>query len=253
HFTFGYVQDDEICVCLAGFGHLKAIPRAAHCFEIARVFRVTLNLFADATYVHIDRTRCDEAGIAPDGIEQMIAAEDTSGVPGEIVQQAELGRSSGGEFAAHFELHRAGIDVDLFEADDRRRGGTLEAAQHGLDPSDQLTHCEGLGDVVVRAKLEAEDTIIFTSARGDKDDGHAAEPGMRAKSAADLEAVATGNHDVEEEERGGLAFGVGNEIGGSGEAANRKACGFQLVLDQPRDVWIVFENEYGLAQEPSLL
>jgi hypothetical protein len=76
---------------------------------------------------------------------------------------------------------------------------------------------------------------------------------MGAELATDLDTIAAGNHDVQEEERRGLAFGVGDEIGGSGEAANGKARGFKLVLDQPGDVGIVFENENGLAQEPSLL
>jgi len=49
-----------------------------------------------------DRRRSEEsrAGIAPYGVKQVIPAEDPPWVAGQVVEQAELGRGSGGELAA---------------------------------------------------------------------------------------------------------------------------------------------------------
>ena len=75
---------------------------------------------------------------------------------------------------------------------------------------------------------------------------------MRPRLPAHFEAVAARNHDVQEEEGGGLSLGIRNEIGGSGEAADGESGGFQLVLNQSGDIGVVFKNEYGLTQGPSL-
>src|ERR1700722_16155216 len=100
----------------ADLGHLEAVACSAHCLEVAGVLGVGLDLLPDAPHVDIDGTGRDEAGIAPDRIEQMVAAEDAAGVAGQIVQQAKLCRGGGGELAAHLELHGAGVDEDLVEA-----------------------------------------------------------------------------------------------------------------------------------------
>ena len=51
--------------------------------------------------------------------------------------------------------------------------------------------------------------------------------------------------------RGRLALGVGNEIGGGVKQACFKACRFKVMLHQPRNIGVVFQNKYGLAQTVS--
>ena len=75
----------------SSFGRLEAVAGAAHGFQVARILRVGLDFFADAADVDIDRARGHIGGVAPDGVEQMVAAEDASLVAGEIVEQAKLG------------------------------------------------------------------------------------------------------------------------------------------------------------------
>jgi len=69
-----------------------------------------------------------------------------------------------------------------------------------------------------------------------------------AESPADVEAVSAGHHDVEQEEGWGLAFGVGDNVGRGSVDADGEAGGFEVVLDEARDVGVVFEYKYELAQ-----
>ena len=71
---------------------------------------------------------------------------------------------------------------------------------------------------------------------------------MAAQPPANVEAVSTGNHDVEKKECGWLAFGVGNDIGRGAEDFHSEAGGFQVMLYQAGDICIIFKNEYCLAQ-----
>ena len=74
---------------------------------------------------------------------------------------------------------------------------------------------------------------------------------MIAQAAADVEAVAAGNHDVEEKQGGRLALGVGNEIGRGVKEACLKARSFKVMLHEPGYIGVVFQNKYGLAQTVS--
>ena len=108
--------------------NLETVAGPAHGLKIARDFGVGLDLLADAADVDIDGARRDEAGVAPDGVEEVVAAEDAAGMTGEIVEQAELGGGGGDEFAVDAKLHGAGVDLDVFEPDER---GERLAARNG--------------------------------------------------------------------------------------------------------------------------
>jgi hypothetical protein len=71
---------------------------------------------------------------------------------------------------------------------------------------------------------------------------------MIAQTAANIEAVTAGNHDVQEKQRGRPALGVGNEIGGGVKEACFKARRLKMMLHQPGYIGVVFQNKYGLAQ-----
>jgi hypothetical protein len=168
---------DDASFLFTRLGKLEAVAGAAHRFQVARILRIDLDLLTDAAHINVDRTRSDEAGIAPDGVEQVVAAEDPAGMARQVVQQPELGGRGGGQLAAHLQLHGVGVDDDLFKADDRGRGGPLKAAQHGLDAGHQFARGKGLGDVVVGAQFQAQHAVVFAGARGQKDDGNGGQPG----------------------------------------------------------------------------
>src|SRR5580704_10868993 len=183
-------------------GNLEAIPSTAHGFKIARRLGVSLDLFANPANVNVDRARGDKASVAPHGVQQMVAAEDPARMAGQIVQKAELGGRRRDQLAVHPELHRAGVDFNVFELDDGRRSWPLEAPQDSLDASYQLARREGLGDVVVGAHLQAMHAVVLCSARGQKDDGHDTQGGVLAQPPAKVETIAAGHHDIQQKERG---------------------------------------------------
>ena len=71
---------------------------------------------------------------------------------------------------------------------------------------------------------------------------------MGPESAANIQAVASGNHYVEQEKRRRLTLGIRNYIVGRVENSGCKACGLKMMLYKPRDVGVVFQYKYGLAQ-----
>ena len=71
------------------------------------------------------------------------------------------------------------------------------APQHRLHAAAELAHRERLGDVVVRAELEAEHLVDLLGLRREHDDRHGA---ARADRAADVEAVHARQHHVEHDE-----------------------------------------------------
>ena len=145
--------------------------------------------------------------------------------------------------AAHGEGHGGGIDFDVADFHGAGRQRTLEAAQHGFDAGDEFARAEGLGDVVVGAEFETEDAVGFAAFGGQKNYGNGGEAGSLADGAAEFEAVFAGDHDVEHEERGALAFGVGENVGAGGIDAHGEAFVFQMMADEAGNVGIVFDDE----------
>ena len=136
----------------------------------------------------------------------------------------------------------------LFKFEHRRRSRPLEPAQHRLDPRHQLARGERLGDVVVRAHLQALNAIILRGARRQEDDRNHAQRGILPQPAAEIEAVSAGHHNVQQKKRRRLAVGVGNNLADGRIGANGVAGALQMVLHQPRDVGIVFQHKDRLTQ-----
>ena len=119
----------------------------------------------------------------------------------------------------------------------------LEAAQHGFDAGDEFARAERLGDVVVCAEFEAENAVGFAALCGQENYRDRGEPGRLADGAADFQAVFAGNHDVEDEERGALALGVGEDVGAGGIDAHSEAFVFEMMADEAGNIGIVFDDE----------
>ena len=59
---------------LLALGKLETIAGSAHGFQVARIFRIDLDLLTDAAHIHVHRARGDKAGVAPNGVQQVVAA-----------------------------------------------------------------------------------------------------------------------------------------------------------------------------------
>ena len=91
---------------------------------------------------------------------------------------------------------RGGVDDEVADLQ-RARAAARDAAHERAQPRKQLAEVEGLGQVVVGADVEAADAVADLSARGEHEDRR---PALAlAQRAADLEAVAAGEHHVEDD------------------------------------------------------
>ena len=77
-------------------------------------------------------------------------------------------------------------------------------AQLRPDPGQQFGQPEGLGDVVVRAGIEAADHVLLGVRPGQHDDRHA--PAVAPELGAEVAAVGIGQADVEQD---GVVAGIG--------------------------------------------
>src|SRR5579872_5300315 len=121
---------------LRSLGSLEAVAGAANRFQVARIFGIGLDLFANAPDINIDRSRRYVSSVAPDRIQKMIAAEDASLVPGEVIEQAEFGRGGGNHSSTNRESHRRRVDFNVTHCHWTWRQRAFEAAQHGFHACD---------------------------------------------------------------------------------------------------------------------
>jgi hypothetical protein len=232
------------CNFLRGsLGSLEAVAGAAHGLKVARIFRVRFDFLADAADVHVDRARGHIGSIAPNGIEKMIAGENTAEVTGKVIEQTELGGGSRNGLSADGEGHSGGVDCDVSDFERAGRERALETAEHGFDAGDEFARAERLSDVVVGSDLEAEDAIGFAALGGEENYRDGSEAHGLADGAAEFEAVFAGDHDIEHEERRTLALGVGDDVGAVGIDAHGEAIVLQVMANEAGNIGIVFDDE----------
>jgi hypothetical protein len=112
------------------------------------------------------------------------------------------------------------------------------APQHGANAPEQLAGTEGLGQIVVRADLEADDAIDLIAERRQHDDRQV---GRRAQLAADFKTALARQHEIEHDEivalaREGAARLLPIGDGGRGEAVlleevTQQRANFAIVVD----------------------
>src|SRR5271165_2710065 len=215
------------------FRHLEAVACSADRLQITRLVRVRFDLLTNAPYVNIHRARRHIMGVAPNRVQQLVAGEDSSRMPRQIFQQPELGGCRLLNLATHHQGHTATVNLDVAGLHNCRRQRTLEAAQHRAHPRHQLARAERLGDIVVRAQFQSDDAVRLAHLRSQKYDRSHIERGRLANAPAKLQAVASGDHDVQKEQRRRLLLRFGNYAGGRCEGANGITGALQMMTNQP--------------------
>ena len=91
------------------------------------------------------------------------------------------------------------VDDQVAEVQDLelRLGLDAGTTQQGAHAGDELTGREGLDEVVVGTKLQADDAVLDLALGGEHDDGHV---GGVADGAADALARQLGEHEVQDDE-----------------------------------------------------
>jgi hypothetical protein len=100
-----------------------------------------------------------------------------------------------------------GVDGDAVDLDRPIAAGRLGLQLRSPRPPQQrararhqLANAEGLGEVIVRAALEAEHLVAFLAARGQHQHRHVLVGPVAADGAADRHAVDPGQHQIQDDE-----------------------------------------------------
>ena len=92
------------------------------------------------------------------------------------------------------------------------------------------------------------DAIILRCSGRQEDDRHYAQRRVLPQSAAKVQAIPAGHHDIQQKQRRGLPFGVGKYLTDRQIRAYCEPGAFQVVLHQPGDIGIVFQQKNRLTQ-----
>src|ERR1035437_9911457 len=173
----------------------EAVADAAHRIE---VFGGRAKLFAQPAHVRIDGAGVHEAVVFPDIAQQLVPGLHASAALRQNREQLELGRRQLHVLAAplHHVPRRVDKQVAKLERLGFRRRGPA-ALQDLFHAQNQLARAEGVGDVIVRTQLQADDAVHLRRFGGEHNDGNAGGGGVAAQHFADFQPIDFGQHQVE--------------------------------------------------------
>src|SRR6185503_7548282 len=224
----------------------EAVAGPPHREYQLRVARVALDLLAEMPDVDVDRARLAVVGAPANALEELPPAEHHARLGGEQREQLELDERERDGLTPHLDGASRQVDDDLAAVDQvlpatcemRVRG----ASQERPDPAPELADRKRLRDVVVGSELEPEHLVELVVARGEHDDRHRA---VRAKPAADLEAVDLREHDVEHDEVDRLLGEAPQGLVAVARLDDPVAVALERVREQRLDRILVVDEEDG--------
>ncbi|CAN6484074.1 unnamed protein product [Victoria cruziana] len=214
--------------------------------------RVGFDGRTDATHVHVDGAVKGLEFAAAHGFHDLVAREHTAGAFGQRDQQVELVGGQLAELVVDADVARIAVDGQRTKAHlaaGRRPVATL-AAQHGADARQQLTRLEGLGQVIVGAKLQADHAVHgVTLGREHQDGGLGQRRRQGADAPAHLEAVHVGQHQIQDQQ---LGQGIGTfescqSLFGGACHLHTEARLPEVFADHGGQTGVVFDHQQGLA------
>src|SRR3954451_13971507 len=221
--------------------YAEYVTCAADRVEEAR-FATGLELSSQVGYEDLDRVRDRERVIAPDLVEQLLAADHQALVAHEVFEQLELALGEVDLAIAARDLVRVGVEREI--ADPQGRHPARRAApQQRPQPGEQLLAFERLDQVVVGADVEALDAGLQRVPRGEHQDRGVV--AVVAQALGDVDAVqpwqAKVEHDDVRQERMGL-IEAAHAIRGELDLIALQA---QRALQNLGDLLIVLDDEHA--------
>ncbi len=227
---------------------VEAVAEAADATDEDGGGGIGFDLLTQAKDVDVDRAVGYGAVVAPDRVEQLFPAENYTGARHQKFKETEFG---GGELKVGIvELDAAGSAIQFEVASLEDLGGRLVCAEVNLYAGDEFADKERLNDVVVCAEFEAEDSICFTGAGSEENNGDADQFWMAADSFADVEAIGIGKHDVEQDQ---VRLFAAAEVNGTpaGLGTHQSESFFlQVVLEEGEQVGVIFDQNDFLHVVP---
>ena len=127
---------------------------------------------------------------------------------------------------------------------DHQPGGDFRTrtrpSQKSLHACHQLAHAEGLAQVIVGARLEADEAVHFLDPRRHHDDRQVAEA---AHFLADLHAIAAGQHQVEHDQVGMIGLHPRHGVEAVRDALRFEARRLEVVGHQLGELRLVFDDQ----------
>ena len=116
--------------------------------------------------------------------------------------------------------------------------------QHGANARQQLARLKGLGQVVIRAQLQADDAVHCVALGREHEHRHAGGcAGQGADAAAHLQAVHAGEHEIENDQIG-RAFLHGSQAAGAVALVGKGKAGLlQVFAHHAGQAGIVFNHQ----------
>ncbi len=211
---------------------------------------IRLEVLPQSEHEIIDRPGVGVVPELPDVLQELVATEDLVRVFGEVLQQRELELGQRQRLAVDGHLMRVEVDADRTEL--KRRGISpvvpgaplpLLAPQQRTDASEELAELEGLGQIVIRAGLEAADAIQRRESSGQHDDGSVI--ARRAKLCAKLETVQIRKHHIEHD--GAVSVGAHQKLRGPSRRlrdVNGESVELEIELQARGEMALVLDHEY---------
>src|SRR5713226_2029414 len=228
-------------LCRTGF---EQVPGAANGLQVDRILGIAFDFFAQAADVHVHAARSDETVSAPDGIEKLVARENTVRPRSKVIEQPEFERAERNGLPGMTHAIRRRIDGQLADFNGAGRvGRRLRAAEQRFDACQQFTRAERLGDVIVGAHLEAHDAVGFFATRGEHEDGETIERVIPANFPADIEAGNLGKHEVEKQEIRRRFLQGAQAAAAVERGIDLKTFVREIVANQFDDIAVVFDDQ----------
>src|SRR5580700_2196522 len=111
--------------------------------------------------MYVYRARGHEASIAPNRIENLIAAEDAPLVSHEIFDQANLSSGCIHLFPPHRQDKALGVDFDLSRCNPGCSLRGVRTADYGVDPRHEFTRAHWLDHKIVGPRIEPSYAVLL--------------------------------------------------------------------------------------------
>jgi hypothetical protein len=225
---------------------IKLVAHAVDGLDVDRLPGIRLYLLAQVLDVDVHRAFKALQIVAKDPVQKLQPGKGPSRFPGQHLQQLEFAGREVHDLAPHPHLVAAAINGQVAKAHLRRTLSSIlsDPAQHRPHLGHQLAGAEGLGDVIIRTQIQADELVLLGGLGRKHDDGHF---GLGSQDAADVEAVHLGQQQVQDDEIWPLLAGqpqgfqaiVGDEYPVAGS--------LQVEPDQVYDLAVVVHH-----QDPTL-
>ena len=150
--------------------------------------------------MHVDAAVEGFQRVALERVHDLVARQHPARALGQHGQELELVAGEVAGLAAQARLACAQVDFELAEDQDLVvTGFGRRAPQQGLDTRQQFTRLERLGQVVVGAQLQANDAVHGLATRGQHQQRQPARAGLGAQLAREVQAIAVGQHQVQQQ------------------------------------------------------